>query len=126
MDTMAVGTNDSVWITLGVIRNVPDSTYIHNVSWFGSNQLSPLRSEDVTLVRSAPQMSLKNFVLENKDSVMAGDSVKFEIWYQNAGTDSLRHVSDSRFVCRRRAPYVASRNGMGVCLAKTLRRSTVL
>ncbi len=99
LDTMAVGMNDSVSMTLGVVRNVPDSTYIHNDSWFGSDQLSPFRSGTVTLVRSAPQMALKNLVLENRDTVMAGDSVKFEIWYRNSGTDSLRHVQilDSLF-----------------------------
>ncbi|HTR82004.1 MAG TPA: hypothetical protein VMM58_10275, partial [Bacteroidota bacterium] len=99
MDTLAVSANDSVWMTLRVGRNVPDSTFIHNISWFGSSQLAFQSSETKTLVRSAPAMSLKNFIIDAKDSVIAGDSVKFEIWYQNVGTDSLRNVElvDSLF-----------------------------
>ena len=50
------------------------------------------KHSNVTLVRSAPLITLENFVLQNKDSVVAGDSVQFEIWYRNAGTDSLRNV----------------------------------
>lgn len=92
MDTMAVGTKDSVWLTLAVSRNIPDSTYIHNRSWFSTGQIAPQSSDAVTLVRSAPLMTLKNFVIQTQDTVVAGDSVKFQIWYRNAGTDSLRNV----------------------------------
>ena len=92
MDTLPVSKADSVKVIAAVVRNVPDSTLIRNTSWLTSDQISPLASTAVTLVRSAPQMSLKNFVLESKDTVVAGDSVKFQIWYRNIGTDSLRHV----------------------------------
>ncbi|MGA9406915.1 MAG: hypothetical protein WBW71_07265 [Bacteroidota bacterium] len=92
MDSMAVGAYDSVGVTVAVARNIPDSTSIMNRSWFSSNQLAPQSTQTVTLVRSAPLITLQNFVLQNKDSVVAGDSVQFEIWYRNAGTDSLRNV----------------------------------
>ena len=92
IDTMAVGTTDSVGLTVAVTRNVPDSTYILNRSWFSSNQLASQNSQTVTLVRSAPVITMGNFVLGSKDSVVAGDSVRFEIWCRNAGTDSLRGV----------------------------------
>ena len=92
MDSLAVGVSDSVGLTAAVTRNIPDSTSIVNRSWFSSSQLAAQSSQTVTLVRSAPLITFENFVLQNKDSVVAGDSVQFEIWYRNAGTDSLRNV----------------------------------
>ncbi len=92
MDSMAVGATDSIGLTVAVSRNVPDSTSILNRTWFSSNQLASQSAQTVTLVRSTPVITLEYFVLQNKDSVVAGDSVQFEIVYRNAGTDSLRGV----------------------------------
>ena len=92
MDSLAAGISDSVGLTLAVSRNIPDSTSILNRTWFSSSQLASQSTQTVTLVRSAPLITMGNFVLQNKDSVVAGDSVQFEIWYRNAGTDSLRGV----------------------------------
>ncbi|HTY11234.1 MAG TPA: hypothetical protein VMF88_09200 [Bacteroidota bacterium] len=92
MDSLAVGTSDSVSLNVSIAKNVPDSTVIMNRPWFSSNQITGQSSQALTVVHSAPLMSMQNFVLQNKDSVVAGDSVQFEIWYRNAGTDSLRSV----------------------------------
>ncbi len=92
MDTLSVAVKDSVWMKAVVARNIPDSTIILDRSWLGSAQLAPKKSESATLVRSASVLSFKNFVLEGKDTVVAGDSVKFKIWYANTGTDSIRNV----------------------------------
>ena len=92
MDTLSVGISDSVGLALAVIKNIPDSTPVTNRSWFSSTQLAGQSTQAVTVVLSAPLMTLQNFVLQNKDTVVAGDSVQFEVWYRNAGTDSLRNV----------------------------------
>ena len=92
MDSLVVGTSDSVGLSLAVIKNVPDSSAVTNRSWFSSTQLAGQSTQAVTIIRSAPLMTLQNFVLQNKDSIIAGDSVQFEVWYRNAGTDSLRNV----------------------------------
>ena len=92
MDSMAVGTSDSVGLTLAVAKNLPDSTSIVNRSWFSSTQLAGQSTQAVTVVRSAALVTLENFVFQNKDSVVAGDSVQFVVVYRNAGTDSLRNV----------------------------------
>jgi uncharacterized repeat protein (TIGR01451 family) len=92
MDSLATGISDSVGLMLAVSRNIPDSTSILNRTWFSSSQLASQSTQTLTLVRSAPLITMGNYVLQNKDSVVAGDSVQFEIWYRNAGTDSLRGV----------------------------------
>ena len=92
MDTLSVAGKDSIWMKAVVARNIPDSTVILNRSWLGSTQLAPKKSESVTLVRSASLLTFKNFVLEGRDTVVAGDSVKFKIWFANTGTDSIRNV----------------------------------
>ncbi len=92
MDTLSVAVKDSVWMKAVVTRNIPDSTIILNRSWLSSAQLAPKKSESATIVRSASVLAFKNFVLEGRDTVVAGDSVKFKIWYANTGTDSIRNV----------------------------------
>jgi uncharacterized repeat protein (TIGR01451 family) len=92
MDTLSVAVKDSVWMKAVVARNIPDSTIILNSSWLSSAQLAPKKSESATIVRSASVLTFKNFVFEGKDTVVAGDSVKFIIWYANTGTDSIRNV----------------------------------
>ncbi len=92
MDTMSLAVKDSVWMKAVVAHNIPDSTIILNRAWLSSVQLAPKKSESATIVRSASLLTFKNFVLEGRDTVVAGDSVKFKIWYANTGTDSIRNV----------------------------------
>ena len=92
MDSLKIGIKDSVWMRLATSRNIPDSSRIVNTSWLASTQLAPRGSSTGTLVRSAPVLTLKHFVLQSRDTIVAGDSVGFLIWYSNTGTDSIRNV----------------------------------
>ena len=92
MDSLAIGISDSVGVAVAVAKNIPDSTSILNRTWFSSSQLAAQSTQTSTVVISTPMVALQNVVLQNKDTVVAGDSVQFAIVYRNTGTDSLRGV----------------------------------
>ena len=113
MDSLAIGISDSVGVAVAVAKNIPDSTSILNRTWFSSSQLAAQSTQTSTVVISTPMVALQNVVLQNKDTVVAGDSVQFAIVYRNTGTDSLRGVKivDSRFQRREEHSSLQSLDG---------------
>ena len=90
-DSLAPTRQDSVTLMLLLSRNIPDSTRITNRVWFNSSVNVPLRQTRTTIIKSTSIVSFGNF-FSGKDSLVAGDSVRQNIWYANTGTDSLRNV----------------------------------